>query len=455
MLLDEPTAALGIVQTAQILELIERLRDRGLGVIVISHNLADVFQVADRVAVLRLGRMAGDFEVGEVEPGGDRRRDHRRRVGERADGGDATMSDGADHGDGRVRRDRPRGGSRSVQALRRLGRGELGSVRVLLGIAVIWTIFQIANDRFLSAVNLSNLTLQIAAVATISIGVVLVLLLGEIDLSVGAVSGLAAAVMAVLSVKEGWSPELAIARRAAASAPLIGLFNGFMVTTFGIPSFVVTLAGLLGWQGAQLWRARRHRLGQPAAEHHHRPDQHLLRPGRRLGARRSPAIAAYAASQFSARRRRLAAGLEARADRGHRRCRSAWSPPRSSPRSLILNADRGVPLAALIVVALTVLFTFITERTRYGRHIFAVGGNEEAARRAGIRVNRIKISVFTLASTLAAAGGILAASRAARGQPAVGQRRRAAARDRRPGDRRHQPLRRPRLRLVGAARARS
>ena len=77
----------------------------------------------------------------------------------------------------------------------------------------------------------------------------------------------------------------------------------------------------------------------------------------------------------------------------------------------ILNADRGVPLAALIVVVLTVLFSFITERTRYGRHIFAVGGNAEAARRAGIRINRIKISVFALASTLAAAGGILAASR--------------------------------------------
>jgi len=78
---------------------------------------------------------------------------------------------------------------------------------------------------------------------------------------------------------------------------------------------------------------------------------------------------------------------------------------------LVLNEDRGVPLAALIVVVLTTLFSFITERTRYGRHIFAVGGNAEAARRAGIRINRVKVSVFALASTLAAAGGILAASR--------------------------------------------
>src|SRR5262245_45529992 len=97
------------------------------------------------------------------------------------------------------------------RAFAALARGDLAPVRVLIGIAVIWTIFQIANDRFLSAVNLSNLTLQIAAIATISIGVVLVLLLGEIDLSVGAVSGLAAGVMAVLSVQHGWAPILGIA----------------------------------------------------------------------------------------------------------------------------------------------------------------------------------------------------------------------------------------------------
>ena len=122
---------------------------------------------------------------------------------------------------------------------------------MVLIIAVIWAIFQIQNDRFLSAINLTNLTLQIAAVGTISIGVVLVLLLGEIDLSVGAVSGLAAGVMAVLNVKQGWNPELAILAGLATGAA-IGLFNGFMVTFFGIPSFVVTLAGLLAWQGALL-----------------------------------------------------------------------------------------------------------------------------------------------------------------------------------------------------------
>ena len=294
------------------------------------------------------------------------------------------------------------------RAFAALARGDLASVRVLLGIAVIWTIFQIANDRFLSAVNLSNLTLQIAATATISIGVVMVLLLGEIDLSVGAVSGLAAGAMAVLSVQHGWAPLLAIVAGLGVGVA-IGFFNGFMVTRFGIPSFVVTLAGLLAWQGALLWV-----LGDTGSVN--------LPPsiitdltttffdpviGWILGA---AAVVAYAASRLAVRRRREAAGLGVSPLSGLV-LQLAVIAAAVIAAVAILNADRGVPLAAVIVVVLMILFTFITERTRYGRHIFAVGGNEEAARRAGINVNRIKVSVFTLASMLAAAGGILAASR--------------------------------------------
>lgn len=294
------------------------------------------------------------------------------------------------------------------RALSALGRGDLASVRVLLGIAVIWTIFQIANDRFLSAVNLSNLTLQIAAIATISIGVVLVLLLGEIDLSVGAVSGLAAGAMAVLSVQQGWPPALAIVAGLGVGAA-IGLFNGFIVTQFGVPSFVVTLAGLLAWQGALLWV-----LGDTGSVN--------LPPsiitdltstffdpaiGWALGI---GGVVIFAGVEIHARRRRQAAGLGVSAIAGTA-LKLGLVAAAVIAAVAILNADRGVPLAGLIVVALLVLFTFITERTRYGRHIFAVGGNVEAARRAGINVTRIKLSVFTLASMLAAAGGILAASR--------------------------------------------
>src|SRR3954467_4364976 len=131
---------------------------------------------------------------------------------------------------------------------RRFLQGDLGEVRVILAIALIWAIFQLQEDRFLTATNLTNLVLQITAVGLISVGVVLVLLLGEIDLSVGAVSGLCAAIMAVLNVKHGWNPYLAIAVGVLAGTA-IGLFQGFMFDFFGIPSFVVTLAGLLAWQG--------------------------------------------------------------------------------------------------------------------------------------------------------------------------------------------------------------
>ncbi|MGH2952773.1 MAG: sugar ABC transporter permease [Solirubrobacterales bacterium] len=294
------------------------------------------------------------------------------------------------------------------ELLRRLARGELGSVRVLVAIAVIWTIFQIANDRFLSAVNLTNLTLQIAAVATISIGVVLVLLLGEIDLSVGAVSGFAAGVMAVLTVKEGLSPELAILAGLAVGA-LIGLFNGFFTTVFGIPSFVVTLAGLIGWQGALLLV-----LGDTGTV--------PLPPSTitdLTGTFLDPAVGwavavavvgAYAASVLWSRSRRRRTGLDV-SPLVQAMIAPALITAGTFAAVAILNEDRGVPLAVVIVVALTAIFAFITERTRFGRHIFAVGGNAEAARRAGIRVQRVRIAVFTLASTMAAFGGILAASR--------------------------------------------
>ncbi len=295
-----------------------------------------------------------------------------------------------------------------AKAFSALGRGDLASVRVLIGIALIWTIFQLSNDRFLSAINLSNLALQIAAIATISIGVVLVLLLGEIDLSVGAVSGLAAGVMAVLSVQHNWAPILAILAGLVVGLA-IGFFNGVMVTRFGVPSFVVTLAGLLAWQGALL-----RVLGDTGSVN--LPPSLITdltstffspAVGWILGV---AGIVLYAASQVNERRKRAAADLELSAVFGLL-VRIVLVGAAVFVAVAILNADRGVPLAVVIVVVLLIIFTFITERTRYGRHIYAVGGNAEAARRAGISVTRIKVSVFTLASMLAAAGGILAASR--------------------------------------------
>jgi D-xylose transport system permease protein len=284
----------------------------------------------------------------------------------------------------------------------------LGALRVFFVLALIWIIFQSQNDNFLSSFNLTNLVLQIAGLGTISIGVTLILLLGEIDLSVGAVSGLAAAVMAVLNVKHGWAPIPAIGAALAVGLG-IGLLNGFFVTQFGIPSFVVTLAGLLAWQGALL-----RVLGDTGTVNI--TDSKILGlTGTFYGDTFSwilaaVVIAAYAGSGFLERVRRTRAGLQP-PPLGGFIARLVAVAVGTIAAVAVLTSDRGLPLAGLILVGLCALFVFLTERTTWGRHLFAVGGNAEASRRSGIRVRRVRMSVFALAGTLAAAGGVLLASR--------------------------------------------
>jgi D-xylose transport system permease protein len=292
--------------------------------------------------------------------------------------------------------------------IRRFVRGDLAEIRVILAIALIWAIFQVQESRFLTAVNLTNLVLQITAIGLISIGIVYVLLLGEIDLSVGAVSGLCAGVVAVLNVKNGWSPYLAIAAGVAAGAT-IGLAQGFLFTRFGIPSFVVTLAGLLIWQGALLKV-----LGATGTVNITDPKITGLTStfysptvGWILAA---VGVVAYALVSLDARRRRLRAELPA-ASIGLLVFRVAVVAAAIVASVAVLNSDRGVPLAALILLGFVVVFQYIATRTRFGRHMYAVGGNAEAARRAGINVNRIRIAVFIIAGSMAAVGGIMQASR--------------------------------------------
>ncbi|MBK5231641.1 MAG: sugar ABC transporter permease [Thermoleophilia bacterium] len=298
--------------------------------------------------------------------------------------------------------------SRRGSFVQRVSSGQLGSLRVLIGLVVIWAIFQIANDRFLTSINLENLMLQITAVATISIGVVMVLLLGEIDLSVGAVSGLAAGVMAVLNVKHGVSPELAILAGLGVGAA-IGLFNGIMVTKFNVPSFVVTLAGLLGWQGVLLYvLGDTGTINLPASTITELTSTFFSNEiGWILGL---VTVGAFVLAAILKRRKRAKAGLDPGPILGVA-IRLGLTAVAVLAAVWVMNDDRGVPLAVVIMLVLMAIFTFITERMRFGRHIFAVGGSVEASRRAGIRVDGVKIAVFTLASTLAAAGGILAASR--------------------------------------------
>jgi D-xylose transport system permease protein len=291
---------------------------------------------------------------------------------------------------------------------RRLTQGELGSLPVVLGLAAVWIYFQSANSNFLSSGNLTNLMLQIAATGTISVGVVMVLLLGEIDLSVGSVSGLAAAVMAVLNVKEGWDPVPAIGAGLAVGAG-IGLLQGVWVTKLRVPSFVVTLAGLLAWLGALL-----HVLGSTGTVN--LTDETITDlAGTFFSDAVGWALAAVvvvvsAATTLSYRRRARAAGLTLR-PLWSDLVRLALVAAGAIVAVAVFNDDRGVPLAVCIFVGFVVVFDVLTRRTVFGRHVFAVGGNAEAARRAGIRVDRVRTVVFVLASTMAAAGGILGASR--------------------------------------------
>jgi D-xylose transport system permease protein len=298
--------------------------------------------------------------------------------------------------------------SPQLELLRRFIAGDLAELRVVIALAVIWLIFYVQEPTFLSSGNLSNLVLQMTAVGLVSIGVVLVLLLGEIDLSVGAVSGLCASVTAVLSVKEGWSPYLAIAAGVLAGT-VIGLFQGSVFTRFAVPSFVVTLAGLLAWPGAQL-----EVLGATGTVNLTDPKITGLTNtfyGDTVGwIMGLAAIAIYAVFALRARQRRVAQELSA-PPLGLLLMRIGLVAIAVLVAVWVLNDDRGVPLAALILVGFCLLFFYITTRTKFGRHIFAVGGNAEAARRAGINVTRVRVAVFMICSTMAACGGIMAASR--------------------------------------------
>jgi D-xylose transport system permease protein len=294
------------------------------------------------------------------------------------------------------------------QQIRRVVQGDLSSVRVILGLALIAIIFQVQESRFLSAENLTNLMLQITTIGLISVGIVYVLLLGEIDLSVGAVSGLGGAVMVVLNVKHGWNPYLAIAAAIAVGAA-IGCAQGFLFSKFQVPSFVVTLAGLLVWQGALLQV-----LGKTGSLNVTDPKITGLANifyGKTTGwIIAVVVIVAYGLTVGVGYRRRVAAGL------------TENNPFPQIFRFVVIsgivigavaifNASRGVPLAVLILLGFVIGMEYVVQKTRFGRHVFAVGGNDEAARRAGIRVNGVRVAVFTIAGAMAAIGGIMAASR--------------------------------------------
>jgi simple sugar transport system permease protein/D-xylose transport system permease protein len=305
----------------------------------------------------------------------------------------------------------PRGISGAVARLvARIRGGDLGQLPVIAGLVVIWTVFQILNPVFLSPRNLVDLTMQCAAIGTIALGIVLVLLLGEIDLSVGSVSGLAAAVLAVTLVQLQWNLVFAVLA-AIAIGCLVGMLYGFLYTRFGVPSFVITLAGLLGFLGLQLWvLGNTGSISLPVDSWIVQFAQQMFLPPWASYAGVVLAVGGYAWTLTRRARRRTAASLVSQSYR-EIALRSGALLVFLLAAAWYLNLWRGVGVMFLFFLALVVVMNFALTRTKWGRGVYAVGGSVEAARRAGIRVNRIYISVFALCSSLAAVGGILAAAR--------------------------------------------
>ncbi|MEO5873794.1 MAG: sugar ABC transporter permease [Streptosporangiaceae bacterium] len=304
--------------------------------------------------------------------------------------------------------------------IRKIKGGELGSLPVVIGLILIWVVFQSLNSNFLSAQNLSNLSIDIVATGMISVGIVFVLLLGEIDLAAGSVSGVAAAVLAVVNVNKGWNPVTSIIL-AVLVGTLLGFVHGWFFAKIGVPAFVVTLAGMLAWSGLQL---------------------QILGPNGTINLDNNGLVSKLTSSYFG---ELIAAyGLAAVATLGfftasylgNIRRKAAGVPVRTLTDLIIrtvglgivafgvayvLNSYKGLPVALLIFLLVCVGSDFILRRTVYGRKVFAVGGNIEAARRAGINVASIRISVFMISGGMAAVGGIFAASRISSASQATGQ----------------------------------
>lgn len=285
--------------------------------------------------------------------------------------------------------------------------GDLGPLPIILGLVVIALIFQSLNENFLTSGNLLNLVVQMAGITTIAMGVVFVLLLGEIDLSVSYTSAVSAVLMAELLLDD-W-PWWAAVGAALLAAAGIGLAIGLIVTKLKVPSFVVTLAGFLGLNGVVLLLIGSG--GTVAIQ-----DEVIIGVANEFLADiwgwviAVVGVGGYAISQLAINRRRKAAGVTYKSALVLS-LQIGGLAALAATAVAIFNDNRGFPVVGLIVLILLVSLSWVSSRTRFGRHIYAVGGNEEAARRAGINVDMIKIKVFMLSSALAGAGGIILASR--------------------------------------------
>ncbi|MEU3301541.1 MULTISPECIES: sugar ABC transporter permease [unclassified Streptomyces] len=302
---------------------------------------------------------------------------------------------------------------------RKLHAGDLGSIPVVIGLILICVIFQSLNSNFLSAKNLSDISVAMVATGMMAVGIIFVLLLGEIDLSVGSVSGVSGAIVAVLSVTHGLNEWLAVLV-ALASGASIGAIHGFFFARLGAPAFAVTLAGLLFWLGFMLQL-----LGDQGTINLDSEGvvgnltTYFFSDVAAAYGLAAAAVAVFFLSSFVDSRRRQAAGVPSR-PLGDIVFRTSLLAVVSFAAAFMFNQYKGLPLALVLFLAVLVLTDFVLRRTAYGRKIFALGGSVEASRRAGINVTAVRISVFAIAGTFAAVGGLFWASKIAAANQSAG-----------------------------------
>ncbi|MFC8664422.1 sugar ABC transporter permease, partial [Streptomyces sp. NPDC057199] len=293
---------------------------------------------------------------------------------------------------------------------RKLRAGEVGALPVVLVLAAVWIIFQSLNSNFLSPRNLSNLSVDIVGTGLIAVGIVFVLLLGELDLSVGSISGLAAAAFAVLNVNHG-VPEWLAVIIAVLAGTLAGTVQGISVARTRVPAFVVTLAGLLTWNGLMLYvlgtsgtvNLDENGLVAKLTSYYFTNDAAAY------------GLAAVAAGlvflvSYQDMWRRKAVGMPHRSLRGIT-VRTGVLAVVAFAAAYLLNRFQGLPLALLIFLVVVAGLDLVLRRTHYGRQVYALGGSMEAARRASLSVMRVQTAVLAVSGTMAAVGGLFLASR--------------------------------------------
>lgn len=311
------------------------------------------------------------------------------------------------------------GGARPDWRWRTWGDRDLGSVPVLISLVVIALVFQMLNGAYLSADNLVNLTLQAATNGILTLAVVLVLMVGQVDLSVGAVSGLAGAVVTVGLVNEGWPLWVAVVLAVAVGAAF-GLTYGWLFTRLGVPSFVITLAGLMVGVGIQSQvLGRTSSLNLPYESTLVRfAQQTFLHPLVSAGLV-AAVVLWFAVTRLVDRRRRLEAELPA-PSLGAIAVRALGLAVGLGLPVWYLNTSRGIGGLVAVFIGLVWVADIVLRRTRWGRSVRAIGSNVESARRAGFAVRRVYLSAFTACAAMAALAGVLSAGRLAAASTSTG-----------------------------------